>query len=378
MATRKTRIICISDTHNQTPRLPAGDVLIHAGDLTNQGSYSELEKTVRWLEGTDFEAKIVIAGNHEITLDAPFHAARAGKFKWSEPQDPAKCRQLLTSSPSITYLENSHAKIYLTSPLGPRTCFKVFGSPYSRGQRGWAFQYWDGGDAEKLWRGIDADADVVVVHAPAYGHVDKGNANERTGCEVLGRRLGVVRPRMFVCGHIHGARGVERVRWKERMVDGEDTELVEDVEYWTDPGKGNKKMSLLDLTSKSGRALENDTGALPRHEVPYSLRDVFRGADTESEGPQPDAISSSLETSALDDNEALWRRKRGGAVQHSDVGCGEVDAHSEVASAGSGKAETAMINAAFLGPRIAGKAMEFNKPIVVDIDLPVWHFAASS
>jgi 3',5'-cyclic AMP phosphodiesterase CpdA len=62
--TRKTRIVCISDTHNQTPKLPAGDILIHAGDLTNQGSESELKKTVEWLEKTDFEAKIVVAGIH--------------------------------------------------------------------------------------------------------------------------------------------------------------------------------------------------------------------------------------------------------------------------------------------------------------------------
>lgn len=61
--TRKTRIVCISDTHNQTPKLPPGNVLIHAGDLTNQGSFSELQKTVEWLEKADFEAKIVVAGN---------------------------------------------------------------------------------------------------------------------------------------------------------------------------------------------------------------------------------------------------------------------------------------------------------------------------
>jgi hypothetical protein len=60
--TRKTRIVCISDTHDQTPKLPRGDVLIHAGDLTNQGSYSELKKTVEWLEKQAFNAKIVIAG----------------------------------------------------------------------------------------------------------------------------------------------------------------------------------------------------------------------------------------------------------------------------------------------------------------------------
>jgi predicted phosphodiesterase len=59
---RKTRIVCVSDTHNQTPSLPRGDVLIHAGDLTNQGSFTELKKTATWLEKADFEAKIVVAG----------------------------------------------------------------------------------------------------------------------------------------------------------------------------------------------------------------------------------------------------------------------------------------------------------------------------
>ena len=63
---RKTRFVCISDTHNSSPngafKLPKGDVLIHAGDMTNQGSFKELQKTVKWVEESDFEAKIVIAG----------------------------------------------------------------------------------------------------------------------------------------------------------------------------------------------------------------------------------------------------------------------------------------------------------------------------
>lgn len=40
---RKTRIVCISDTHNCNVKLPPGDVLIHAGDLTNKGSISEVK-----------------------------------------------------------------------------------------------------------------------------------------------------------------------------------------------------------------------------------------------------------------------------------------------------------------------------------------------
>ena len=39
---RRTRIVCISDTHNCQVKLPKGDVLIHAGDLSNQGSHAEV------------------------------------------------------------------------------------------------------------------------------------------------------------------------------------------------------------------------------------------------------------------------------------------------------------------------------------------------
>lgn len=64
---RRTRFVCISDTHNASPldgcfRLPPGDVLIHAGDLTNQGTLAELRKTIAWIEQADYECKIVIAG----------------------------------------------------------------------------------------------------------------------------------------------------------------------------------------------------------------------------------------------------------------------------------------------------------------------------
>ncbi len=48
--TRRTRIVCISDTHNTTVKLPKGDVLIHAGDLTNKGSYSEVGTANPWAE----------------------------------------------------------------------------------------------------------------------------------------------------------------------------------------------------------------------------------------------------------------------------------------------------------------------------------------
>jgi 3',5'-cyclic AMP phosphodiesterase CpdA len=76
---RKTRFVCISDTHNASApssfQLPRGDVLIHAGDLTNQGSHSELQKALQWLEDADFEAKIIVAGTcvrHSTSPGFPF------------------------------------------------------------------------------------------------------------------------------------------------------------------------------------------------------------------------------------------------------------------------------------------------------------------
>lgn len=64
---RKTRFVCVSDTHGYTPaeagfKLPAGDALIHAGDLTNKGRMSELRKTVDWISKADYEVKIIVAG----------------------------------------------------------------------------------------------------------------------------------------------------------------------------------------------------------------------------------------------------------------------------------------------------------------------------
>jgi hypothetical protein len=143
-----------------------------------------------------------------------------------------------------------------------------------------------------------------------------------------------------------------RVRWDGER-EGED-------EVWTDPGLGNRKISLLDLTGKTGRRLYNEGRVRGR-----VLSDALRG---EREGPTTPPETRSLEDVALPDSEAeVWSRKAGGALEcrvASDTGC--------AAQQGN---ETAMINAAFLGPRIAGKAVEFNKPIVVDVELPLWDFA---
>lgn len=80
----KTRFLVLSDTHGYLPfpqsdvqhayryPLPKADVVLHAGDLSFHGKADEYERTRQVLMHCDAELKLVIAGNHDITLDRPY------------------------------------------------------------------------------------------------------------------------------------------------------------------------------------------------------------------------------------------------------------------------------------------------------------------
>jgi predicted MPP superfamily phosphohydrolase len=63
------RIVCISDTHCNTLPVAAGDLLIHAGDLTNRGTHAEIQAQIDWLASLPHKQKIAIGGNHDSFLD---------------------------------------------------------------------------------------------------------------------------------------------------------------------------------------------------------------------------------------------------------------------------------------------------------------------
>lgn len=62
-----TRFVCVSDNHdNYDFILPEGEILLHSGDFTRNGTESEIETFVNWLKTlTQYRLKIVIVGNHE-------------------------------------------------------------------------------------------------------------------------------------------------------------------------------------------------------------------------------------------------------------------------------------------------------------------------
>lgn len=63
------RIVCLSDTHTNIVPIPPGDVLVHAGDMTNAGTVEEIQKQLDWLASQPHREKVVIAGNHDYYYD---------------------------------------------------------------------------------------------------------------------------------------------------------------------------------------------------------------------------------------------------------------------------------------------------------------------
>ncbi len=73
------RLVLISDTHNQqrSLRLPAGDVLVHAGDFTMRGTEPEVRAFGEWLADQPYEHKVLIAGNHDFLFEREPQLARS-------------------------------------------------------------------------------------------------------------------------------------------------------------------------------------------------------------------------------------------------------------------------------------------------------------
>lgn len=63
------RVVCIADTHGQTVDIPPGDVLIHAGDLSSDGSAAAIQSQVDWLKRQPHQVKVLVAGNHDSWFD---------------------------------------------------------------------------------------------------------------------------------------------------------------------------------------------------------------------------------------------------------------------------------------------------------------------
>lgn len=174
------RLVMLSDTHtmHDQVKVPDGDVIIHAGDLTYAGKRSQWVSALEWLGNLPHKHKIYIAGNHDFASD---HFCR--------------------SVGNIYYLNNSGVTIeghtFWGSPITP-----TFGR--------WAHMC-DPEIIDEYWDMIPANTEVLITHGPPWGMLDESGlpySRGHLGCETLHDAVFErVRPKIHVFGHIHGGYG---------------------------------------------------------------------------------------------------------------------------------------------------------------------------
>ncbi|KAI5124315.1 hypothetical protein M0805_008923 [Coniferiporia weirii] len=220
-----TRFVCISDTHSYTRyEVPPGDILLHAGDLSSWGTFERLRKTIDWLRTLPHELKIIIAGNHDLSLDLAWKASASNYGL--EPKEVDASRELVRSDAvrdaGIIYLD--HEQTVVTTSRGKR--WRVYGSPAAPFYVEGAFQYTRGENAKAEWSQIPSQVEILLTHTPPLGVLDTTRRGESVGCADLSSRLlDLDSCRLHAFGHIHEACGA---RIDKRMVtraDGESGEL---------------------------------------------------------------------------------------------------------------------------------------------------------
>lgn len=177
------QLVIISDTHNnRLQKLPDGDVLVHAGDLTALGRHGETQKQLDHLAKfhSQFKHIVLVAGNHD------FLAQKENPLFTQMCQDRG-----------ITYLEDSGIN------LGG---FYFYGTPWTPTFYNWAFMESEA-DLVRRFRWIPEDTDVLITHGPPRYILDQNGYGEHCGSMALLERVKQVKPKVHVFGHIHDSHG---------------------------------------------------------------------------------------------------------------------------------------------------------------------------
>ncbi|KAJ0394646.1 hypothetical protein P43SY_003844 [Pythium insidiosum] len=183
--------------------VPDGDVLIHCGDFTDRGTHKEIKDFNDWLGTLPHRHKIVVAGNHDLSMDAAEYKLHWDSlWRHTEFNDPTVARDLLSN---CTYLENRSTVI---------DGVKIHGSPMTPPIPGriMAFNVERGYAAQQHWAKIPSDVDILITHGPPHGILDKTATGLRVGDESLLKEVvSRCRPQFHLFGHIHEAYGIARL-----------------------------------------------------------------------------------------------------------------------------------------------------------------------
>lgn len=210
-ASVKTRFLILSDTHGMEFRpedrpFQHADVAIHCGDLTEESKLEEYQASIRLLKDINAPLKLVIAGNHDFTMDIPAFRKKVADAR--PPLDPdlvrkvygdyGDARQILEDARAagIIFLDEGSHQFTLENGA----ILTVYASPWTPSLGDWGFQYPPGqGHKFEITKGVD----LVITHGPPKGIMDYTESKQRAGCSDLFGAVARARPRLHCFGHIH-------------------------------------------------------------------------------------------------------------------------------------------------------------------------------
>lgn len=199
------RIVAISDTHTKEREavIPDGDVLVHAGDFTYRGRKDEIADFLDWFLDLPHKHKVLIAGNHDVTLDPYIRGTRQSFFGEDEGSHwiYSDFFDRIRKSKNVHYLDNSGVDIDGLNFWGSAAT-PTFGL-------GWAFNYDRGPMIDAIWEKIPENTDVLITHGPPFGVLDsvKYGSTIGVGCSNLSGRISERNIKAHFFGHIHESYG---------------------------------------------------------------------------------------------------------------------------------------------------------------------------
>lgn len=179
------RVVHLSDSHqflSQDFPLPDGDVLVHTGDFTNNGSVEEFKKFNDWLGliKHKFKAIIVCLGNHDVYV---------WKDSWS------KMKSLLSNATYVPIFEMIEIE-----------GIKFYGCPWHYWQT-WHYKNKITTNEKTKFDTIPSGVDILLTHGPRKGVLDFADGWMESGSQELLSRINTVKPRVHLHGHIHESAG---------------------------------------------------------------------------------------------------------------------------------------------------------------------------
>ena len=170
------KILHISDTHNKhqlLKYLPEADVIVHTGDITEDGTEDEVKNFIEWFSSLPYAHKIFIAGNHDNCL----YGAKIEGL-------PDNVHYLCNEGITIDGIKFYGEPMFLEDDLE--------------------------GNFPELFSRIPDDTDVLLTHQPPLGILDEQDGINY-GDNHLYKRVMDVRPKYHLFGHLHHTEKTQEV-----------------------------------------------------------------------------------------------------------------------------------------------------------------------